>query len=306
MAFPGIAGNATVAVADVTGDGVADYIGGAGPGGGSRVVVIDGKSGAVAATFDAFEASFTGGVFVAAADLDGDGKAEVVVTPDAGGGPVVAVYKGASLAAGGTGQFVRFFGINDPEFRGGARAALGDIDGDGRPDLVVSAGFLGGPRVAVYGGASLTTGGTPANLVGDFFAFEDTLRNGSFVAVADFTGDGRADLVFGGGPSGGPRVRVIDGASLLSAGPFGRLDDIPAAGRANFFAGDPNLRGGVTVAARDADGDGRAELVVGSGRGEPSRARLYRAANLLANPAPAPDGEFDPFGSAAPNGVFVG
>ncbi len=311
VTFPGITGNARVAVADINGDGTPDYVGGAGPGGASRVVVIDGKSNTVLASFDAFEAAFNGGVFVAAGDIDGDGRAEVVVTPDQGGGPVVAIYRGSALAAGATGeaaQIVRFFGIEDPAFRGGARAALGDITGDGRADLVVSAGFLGGPRVALFDGASLTAGGTPVKLVGDFFAFEDTLRNGSFVAAGDITGDGRADLIFGGGPGGGPRVRVFDGAALLAAGPFGRLDAIPAAQRANFFAGDSNLRGGVRVAAHDADGnaDNRAELLVGSGEGESSRVRLYRSANLLTNATPTADQEFDPFGAVQTNGVFVG
>ena len=73
---------------------------GAGPGGSPRVVVIDGATRQVLADFAAFESSFTGGVFVAAGDLDGDGKADVVVTPDRGGGPVTVVYSGAGLTAG--------------------------------------------------------------------------------------------------------------------------------------------------------------------------------------------------------------
>ena len=44
----------------------------------------------------------------------------------------------------------------------------------------------------------------------------------------------------------------------------------------------------------------------GSGEGEPSRVRVYVAANLLANPAPAPDHELDPFGAVPAGGVFVG
>src|SRR5262249_29731058 len=149
--FPGLGVNVRTATADVTGDGVPETIGGAGPGATSRIVVLDGASKAVLADFVAFELSFDGGVFVAAADLDGDGKAEIIVTPDRGGGPIVAVFDG-------TGQEKsRFFGIEDPNFRGGARPALGDVNGDGTPDLVVSAGFLGGPRIAVFDGKTLGT-----------------------------------------------------------------------------------------------------------------------------------------------------
>ncbi|HET6574743.1 MAG TPA: FG-GAP-like repeat-containing protein [Fimbriiglobus sp.] len=301
--FPGFAGAVRTATADVTGDGVPDLIGGAGPGGGPAVRVLDGTTQAVLANFFAFEPTFTGGVFVAAADLDGDGKAEVVVTPDRGGGPVVAVFDGTGAERG------RFLGIDDPAFRGGARPALGDVNGDGTPDLIVSAGVGGGPRIALFDGKSVAGDGRPVKLRPDFFAFEPTLRNGAFVAAGDVTGDGIAEVAFGGGPGGAPRVRVFDGAGLLAAGPFTNLDEIPTVQRANFFAGDSSLRGGVHLALRDADGDGRADLVAGSGEGEPSRVRVYRAANLLANPnpTPTPDQVLDPFGPAVlADGVFVG
>ncbi|HET6574464.1 MAG TPA: FG-GAP-like repeat-containing protein, partial [Fimbriiglobus sp.] len=300
MYFPGFHGAVRTATADLTGDGVSDYTGGAGPGGGPRVVLLDGRTGATLADFFAFETSFTGGVFVAAADLDGDGKAEVVVTPDRGGGPVVAVFDGTGAERG------RFLGIDDPAFRGGARPALGDVNGDGTPDLIVSAGIGGGPRVALFDGKSVVGGASPVKLLPDFFAFEATLRNGAFVAAGDVTGDGAAEMAFGGGPGGAPRVRLFDGAGLLAAGPFTNLDEIPTAQRANFFAGDSARRGGVRVALRDADGDGKADLVTGSGEGEPSRVRVYRSATLLANPTPAADQELDPFGAVPADGVFVG
>jgi hypothetical protein len=298
--FPGFAGTVRTAVADVTGDGTPDYVGGAGPGGGPNVVVFDGKTSAKVADFYAFEVSFTGGVFVAAADLDGDGSAEIVVTPDRGGGPVVAVFDGTGAERG------RFFGIDDPSFRGGARPALGDLTGDGKADLVVSAGFLGGPRIALFDGRSVAGGGGPVKLVADFFAFESSLRNGAFVAAGDVTGDGVAEVAFGGGPGGASRVRLFDGQALLAAGGFSDLDEIPAAQLANFFAGDSSQRGGVRLAMRDADGDGRADLVAGSGEGEPSRVRVFTADDLLADPAPTADQELDPFGAVLADGVFVG
>ena len=132
-----------------------------------------------------FEAAFTGGVYVAAGDLTGDGVAELVITPDEGGGPRVRVFDGA-----GFGQVADFFGIDDPNFRGGARAAVGDVNGDGAGDLIVAAGFGGGPRVAGFDGRSLAVG-RRTRLFADFFAFEQGLRNGVFVA-AGRPGRGRA------------------------------------------------------------------------------------------------------------------
>ena len=310
--LPGLGVNARTAVADVTGDGVPDYVVGAGPGAVSRVAVLNGTDKSVLVQFSVFEDTFKGGVYVAAADIDGDGKAEVITTADESGGPIVAVYRGSKLAAGVGGQdaqMTRFFGIaGDPNFRGGCRPALADLNGDGAADLVVSAGVQGGPRIAVFDGQSLKAGRTdPGRLVGDFFAFEDTLRNGAFVAAGDVTGDGRADVVFGGGPGGAPRVRLFDGKELLTAPAFSNVDDVAAAAqKANFFAGDVALRGGVRLALHDEDGDGKADLLAGSGASEPSRVLGYRASNLLANANPTPDVDLDPFATILTNGVFVG
>ena len=130
--------------------------------------------------------------------------ADVIVTPDNGGGPVVAIFDGSKLSQGmsaESSQMARFFGIDDPDFRGGARVAVGDLNGDGSIDMVVSAGTSGGPRVAIYDGSSITSGvTTPTKLRGDFFVYEETLRNGSYPAVGDVNGDGLADAIFGAGP----------------------------------------------------------------------------------------------------------
>src|SRR5439155_23089493 len=129
-----------------------------------------------------------------------------------GGGPRVRV-----LANEGHTVLADFVGIDDPTFRGGARAALGDLNHDGVPDLVVSAGYGGGPRIAGFNGAALLTG-QPIKLFNDFFAFEPTLRNGAFVALGDVNGDGIADLVTAGGPGGGPRVQILSGQNLVQSG----------------------------------------------------------------------------------------
>jgi len=71
--------------------------------------VYDRTTGQVVREFDAFESRFTGGVYVAAADLTGDGKADVIATPDEGGGPRVDVYSGSDFT-----KLASFFGIDDP------------------------------------------------------------------------------------------------------------------------------------------------------------------------------------------------
>src|SRR5262249_53108614 len=149
-----------------------------------------------------------------------------------------------------------FFGLPYPEFRGGLRLAVGDVNRDGVGDLVVAPGQGGGSRITLYDGRSVL-GGNPRQLVNDFFIFDDSLRTGVNLAVRDRDGDGYADIGAGAGCGGSPRVRVVSGR-LLAAGQG-------AVTTADFFTGDESWRGGAHVAVRDADGDGRPDLITGDG-----------------------------------------
>jgi uncharacterized delta-60 repeat protein len=298
----GAAGSVRAAAGDVNGDGFEDTVVVTGPGGPVRFAVVSGRDRTtllVPSTDPFGDPGFTGGAFVATGDVNADGRSEWVISPDQGGGPRAVVY---SFADGTATVRANFFGIDDPAFRGGARVALGDLDGDTRADLAVAAGFLGGPRVAVYRGATLLAGGVPPKLVAnDFFAFDGpdavTLRNGVFVAAGDADADGFADLIAGGGPGGGPRVLILSGALVSD----GHVEAAQAAPVGNFFAGDPTGRGGVRVAARDADGDDRADVVAASGEGEPSQVRVYPYLGYTPS-----DFDFDPYSATLPGGVFVG
>ena len=80
---------------------------------------------------------------------------------------------------------------------------------------------------------------------------------GAGVAVGDVNGDGTDDVIVGAGDGGGPRVQVFDGntGSVI----------------ANFFAFDPDFRGGVNVAA-GAGGT----LIAGAGVGGAPHVKVFR------------------------------
>jgi hypothetical protein len=287
---PGLFGGSRVAVAGTpTGWHVVAV---PGPGLYQDVKVYESDRSVQVRAFQAFESSFSGGMFVASADFNGDGWADYILSPDEGGGPRVQIVDGQS-----GGLLADFLGIEDPNFRGGARTGAADVNGDGVPDLLVAAGFGGGPRVAICDGASIRSGGPPVKLVADFFLFEQTLRNGVYIAAGDLDGDGFAEVVAGGGPGGGPRVYGLDGKSLIA----GVRTEV-----VNFFSGDPNNRGGVRVTVKNLDNDDRADILVGSGPGVPTRATAYAGSQVIGAIQPPELFSLDATLGAFAGGVFVG
>ena len=242
-------GGVRVAVGDVNADGVPDLITGTGAGGGPAVKVYDGATGGVLASFFAYAPSFTGGVTVAAGDVDGDGRAEVIVGAGAGGGPQVVVFDGV------TGSQEASFFAYDSGFRGGVFVAAGDTDGDGLAEVVTGTGVGGGPDVRTFdlarGQAVQATG---------FFAYAPTFTGGVQVAAGDVTGDGIAEIISGTGPGGGPQVAVFT--------PAGRQV-------MSFFAYDEDFRNGVNVGAADLTGDGTAEILTGAGPGGGAQVNVF-------------------------------
>jgi hypothetical protein len=259
-------GGIVVAMGDVNGDGVLDAIAGAGPGGGPRVRVISGQDGAALHDFFAFDQGFTGGISVAAGDLDGDGRSDLIVGT-LSQSALVRAFNGAN------GQQMYSFFPFDQVNTDGVFVAAGDLDGDGRDDMIVGAGA--GPRVSVFSGQN----GTP---IRSFFAYSDGYRGGVTVASGDLDGDGRSEIMTGTA-SGVAQVKVFSGATggqLHSFLPFGAF------------------RGGVRVAAGDLDGDGRSDLIAGSAVGG-ATVKVFNGQSMNETAS------FFPYGSNATQGIFL-
>ncbi|MDB5309224.1 MAG: hlyA 3 [Gemmataceae bacterium] len=216
--------------------------------GGSAIVRVYNEDGSLARTINPYGPGFTGGVRVATGDVNGDGTDDIVVAPGPGGGPEVKVYDGA------TGTVIRDFFAYAPGFQGGVNVAVGDVNGDGKADIVTGTGIGGGPNVKVFDGGS-------GGLLDSFFAYESSFRGGVNVAAGDVNGDGKADIVTGTGVGGGPRVQVFDGATGVQIG--------------DFFAYNPGVRSGVTVAAGDLTGTGKADIVTGVGFGGGPNVKVF-------------------------------
>jgi hypothetical protein len=273
--FGGFSGGVTVATGDITGDGVADIVVGARAGGGPNVVVYDGVTFNVITNFFAYNQVFRGGVNVGVGDVDGDGKAEIITGAGPGGGPHVRVLK---LSGANVTELRNFFPYNQA-FRGGAFVSAGDLNGDGKAEIVTGAGAGGGPHVRAFDGV---TGAE----VRSFFAYVASFSGGVNVGVGDVTGDTTPDIITGAGAGAGSNVKVFDGRTNVEV--------------RSFLAYDANFRGGVNVAPADLDGDGIKDIITGPGAGGSPHVRAFRVSDL------APILNLFPFAFNFTGGVDVG
>lgn len=227
-------------------------------------------------------------------DLDGDGIDDAVVrstftAPGAGGktvygGAVYVVYGGSGVTGSiDLAQLPALIHVGSPSIStppGGGVAAVGDIDGDGLADFVVSIdGTIGcdgpgspwtvdGPLIAgawvVYGSATRLTG---SHEIKDVAALlNEPMKCGLWnlpAGLGDIDGDGKADFAVSeqGGAAGDPyQVFVLYGRGQRLSG------TVDLAATADAVISEPGATGGLGGAGAyrlgDVDGDGLADFVV--------------------------------------------
>lgn len=200
-------------------------------------------------SFLAYDENFKGGAAVAVGDLNGDGLNELIVAPGPGGGPHIKIF-------GSDGSYLSGFFAYDKQYNKGVNVASGDLDGDGKDEIIVATRFGATPHVRVFDGT-----GSPKFTWG-FFAYQQNFMGGVNIAACDVNGDGSDEIVTGAGLGGGPHVRVFS-----KEGVFTGIDYFP-------FASD--FRGGVSVACGNVDGGLEDELIFGVQSSDEAWVKVYK------------------------------
>ncbi|MBI5432793.1 MAG: VCBS repeat-containing protein [Planctomycetes bacterium] len=203
---------------------------------------------------------YLGWALAALGDLDGDGRAEILVgswNEWASGGPEAGAVRVMSGASGV--ELVKLYGPKPYMQFGHAVSSAGDVDADGVPDWIVGArhdGTGAAGSVWVYSGAThallFTRPGTLGSELGT-----------SVAGVGDWNADGYADVA-----SGAPGHAISAGRIVVYSGADG--SELFAA----VGAQSGNLFGLRLANAGDLDGDGRPDLLVG----EPGAPPWFRGA----------------------------
>lgn len=215
-----------------------------------RVYVINPYTGEVVSNFLAYaDKVFRGGVRVATGDLNDDGIPEVVVGPGAGRVAEVKVFKLDGTPMPGFAQPYLPFG---PSYKDGVEINVGDVDGDGKDDLVASkSSGAGDVQVSLSDGTKFTA-------YKSFTAFTGlkNYRGGASAAVA-----GINKIVVGSGAGTPPTVKTFDiaGSPLQTS---------------SFQPAFPKGTVGVSMTTQNFSGTGL-DLIASAGRNGKSQVSVY-------------------------------
>lgn len=233
-------GGANIAVGDVNGDGKDDIVVAPRPGGGPQVHVYS-QDGKLLGDFWAYDVNSRNGVRVAVGNVDGDAAEEIIVVPEQETRAHVKVYNFDAQRS-----IIAEWDAFGTATSGGS-VAVGDIDKDGRGEVIVGAGPTGGPHVRVF-----EANGELKPIA--FFAYHTDYRGGIDVAAGDVDGDGKAEIATV--PRvGNARVKVYRyNTEQTILGEWNAYGEFPVGGRVDLV---------------DMDYDGKAEVVTGVESGGP-------------------------------------
>lgn len=195
-------GGINLACGDTDGDGIAEIVVGAGPGGGPHVLVYSGE-GRILTNFMAYDTNFRGGVNIATLDMDGDGRDEIVTAPELGA-PHVQIFQ---IRTNEIKRLSPGFFAFSTGYRGGVDVGGVDIDGDDIKELIVTVGIDAQPHVKIFN--------IQEELIQQFLAFSPNFTGGVHVDGGDVDADGIGEIVVVPRSKGGPQVRIIEPEDFL-------------------------------------------------------------------------------------------
>lgn len=295
-------GDVDPATCDLEGDGDRDLVVGFGNGSAGTIAILTLENDAVVdarsiqAGTEAYR-SRAGKTTPACGDLDGDGRAELIVGFGGAMRGVVQVFDdvatGFAPMTTARSDASGFMQVPvPPRFDGRIIPAIGDLDGDGRGEFVAGLTDTYKGLIVVLDDAPsgfaihpVNPSGKPWYNVEPVASARRSLAGGMTVpAMGDFDGDGLDELAIGFGKGSRGNVALLDDATVGWPSDPGDVV-ILRTGRSSYDYG------ATRPALGDIDGDGAAEIVVGFERSSADELQLFDDLAGMMKPI-GPDGGF--------------
>lgn len=243
----------TVKAADIDSDSFYELVLAAEPGSSPRVRIV-GCDGRVQTEFLAYESSYSSGLSLALADLNANGKKEILVAKRFNGNGMIKVfdYKG---------KFIKEIPAYSRDFKGEVSLAAGNIDGQGGDEIVVAFGKGRSADIRILSGES--------ELVGAFRAYEEDYLNGLNLEVANLNGLedlSKAEIIVSPKSGKNGEIKIFNN--------YGHLLN-------SFLAFGKNYRGEVSLSAGDLSNNGVSEIVVAAKSGAAPHVRVFNLEGLI-------------------------
>lgn len=166
-------GGVNVAAGNIDGVGAAEIIATRGPGALPEVKIFD-RRGNLEGVFLAYEHTFRGGTQVSVANIDGRldrNKEEIIIAPGAGREPQIKIFSNKAVLKK---SFLAF----RKNWQGGVNVTAGDLNNNGRADIVVSAKAGATPHVRVFN--------NNGDLQESFYFYPESFNGGVNIGIAQF------------------------------------------------------------------------------------------------------------------------
>ena len=256
---------------------------------------------------------FLGSSVSRAGDINGDGKADIIIgAPRVDHAePDVALGKGEAYVIFGSSSFQSSFDLSkldgnngfainglNQDMLGYSVSGAGDVNGDGKADIIIGAPYSSfnsltnaGQAYVIFGSSSFQSSFNLSNLNGNNGFVVNGLTSGSRLAYSvsgagDINGDGKADIIIGAPYSSfnsltnaGQTYVIFGSSSFQSSFNLSNLNGNNGFVVNGLTSGD--MLGASVGIGGDVNGDGKADIIIGANHASPNGSNMSGQAYVI-------------------------